>query len=84
MKYRNVMKGLMAAVAVTLLGVPQNAAAQDDVRTVDGASYYLPKTELRFSLLVEKATFTPGDLAPYASDNVRHRNRNYKQIEKIR
>ena len=48
MKYRNVMKGFVAAVAVTLLGVPQNAAAQDDVRTVDGASYYLPKTELNF------------------------------------
>ncbi len=71
MKYRNVMKGFVAAVAVTLLGAPQNAAAQDDVRTVDGASYYLPKTELRFSLLVEKATFTPGDLAPYASRYLR-------------
>ena len=35
MKYRNVMKGFVAAVAVTLLGVPQNAVAQDDVRTVD-------------------------------------------------
>ena len=64
MKYRNVMKGLMAAVALPILGAPQNAVAQDDVRTVDGASYYLPKTELRFSLLVEKTTFTPGDLAP--------------------
>ena len=27
MKYRNVMKGFVAAVAVTLLGAPQNAVA---------------------------------------------------------
>ena len=34
--------------------------------TTDGAVYFLPKTALRFSVLVEKTTYTPGDFAPYA------------------
>lgn len=34
--------------------------------TTDGAIYFLPKTALRFNVLVEKATYTPGDFAPYA------------------
>ncbi len=29
-------------------------------------SYYLPKTELRFSILVEKNTYTPGEFARYS------------------
>lgn len=33
---------------------------------VAGTTYYLPKTVLRFSLLVEKTTYTPGQFAAYA------------------
>lgn len=33
---------------------------------VQGTSYYLPKTGLRFSLLVEKTTYKPGQLAAYS------------------
>lgn len=31
-----------------------------------GTTYYLPKTGLRFSLLIEKTTYKPGDLAVYS------------------
>lgn len=32
----------------------------------EGASYYLPKTALQFTLLIEKKTFSPGEYADYA------------------
>lgn len=38
--------------------------AQDAVK--EGVSYYLPKTALQFTLLIEKKTFTPGEFADYA------------------
>lgn len=34
--------------------------------TAEGAVYYLPRTVVRISVLVEKTVFTPGDFAPYA------------------
>jgi len=39
--------------------------------TPDGAVYFLPKTALRISVLVEKTTYEPGDLAPYAQRYLR-------------
>ncbi|MBQ8153982.1 MAG: DUF4831 family protein [Prevotella sp.] len=35
-------------------------------RTPKGVVYYLPKTAIRFNLLVEKTTYKPGDFAKYA------------------
>ena len=35
-------------------------------RSAEGAVYFLPKTELRIHLLVEKKTFKPGEFAKYA------------------
>lgn len=35
-------------------------------QTVAGTTYYLPKTMLRFSFLVEKTTYEPGQFAVYA------------------
>lgn len=35
-------------------------------QTTEGAVYYLPKTALRISVLVEKTTYTPGELSQYA------------------
>lgn len=32
----------------------------------DGMTYYLPKTAVQISLLIEKTTFTPGNLAAYS------------------
>ena len=34
--------------------------------TPEGAVYFLPKTAVRFTLLVEKTTYTPGDFCMYA------------------
>lgn len=33
---------------------------------VEGTRYYLPKTEMRIQVLVEKTTYTPGDFAAYS------------------
>ena len=33
---------------------------------IDGSSYFLPKTALRFTLLVEKTTYKPGEFSQYA------------------
>ena len=35
-------------------------------RTADGVTYFLPKTAIRFNLLIEKKTYTPGEYAKYA------------------
>ena len=39
--------------------------------TTDGAIYYLPKTAIRISVLVEKTTYQPGDFAHYAKRYLR-------------
>ncbi len=39
--------------------------------TQEGAVYFLPKTALRISVLVEKTTYQPGDFAPYAQRYLR-------------
>ncbi|MBR1469746.1 MAG: DUF4831 family protein [Prevotella sp.] len=35
-------------------------------QTIEGTSYFLPKTALRLTLLVEKTTYKPGEFAAYA------------------
>ena len=37
----------------------------------DGARYFLPKTALRISVMVEKTTYQPGDFAPFAQRYLR-------------
>ena len=39
--------------------------------TPEGPVYFLPKTALRISVLVEKTTYTPGDFSPYAQRYLR-------------
>ena len=39
--------------------------------TTEGAVYFLPKTAVRFTFLVEKTTYTPGDFAAYAQRYMR-------------
>ena len=56
------MKKLFAAVATALL-MTINSNAQADA---EGIRYSLPKTTLKISLLVEKTSFTPGELAGYS------------------
>jgi len=40
-------------------------------RTADGLVYFLPKTAVRFHLLIEKRTYTPGEFAKYAEKYLR-------------
>ena len=56
------MNKFFAAIALALLTV-STANAQADA---EGIKYSLPKTTLRISLLVEKTSFTPGELAGYS------------------
>lgn len=49
--------------ALLLSATTLQAAAQEPV---EGTIYFLPRTELRIALLIEKTTFTPGDFAIYA------------------
>ncbi len=66
-----------AAALLLLAAVPTSSTAQVESlpltagRTADGAVYFLPKTVLRFHLLVEKKTYTPGQFAKYAEKYMR-------------
>lgn len=40
-------------------------------RTPEGVVYFLPKTAIRFNLLIEKKTYTPGEYAKYAEKYLR-------------
>ena len=42
--------------------------------TAEGAIYYLPKTNIRISVLVEKCTYKPGDFSKYAMRFLRLNN----------
>lgn len=69
-------KRLMAIVALMAATIINTEIAECSAQTAlskyqpgvtpEGAVYFLPKTALRVSVLVEKTTYTPGDFAPYA------------------
>lgn len=64
-KMKSKIKNMLCLAA---LAFGTTAAAQtNNGLSVEGASYYLPKTALRFAVLVEKTTYNPGDFASYAS-----------------
>ncbi len=71
-------KKILLAVASAILPLGSVAVAQSTGLSVEGSSYYLPKTALRFALLVEKTTYKPGDFAMYAS---RYLKRNDVSLE---
>lgn len=56
------MKRLIASLLMAM-ALAATATAQT---TVEGTTYYLPKTAVRISMLIEKTTYRPGQLAPYA------------------
>lgn len=43
-----------------LLGIAAMSQAQEETR------YFLPRTAINFTLLIEKSTYTPGEFSPYA------------------
>lgn len=62
-------KSLLCALALCATG----ATAQTEVApyipgaTVEGVTYYLPKTALRIIVLAEKQVYTPGEFCKYAN-----------------
>lgn len=56
---------------VALMAMTLGAQAQQPVA---GTTYYLPKTALRFSLLIEKTLYTPGQFAMYADRYMKMNN----------
>jgi hypothetical protein len=54
------MKRLIIAISIILCSLGINAQ-----QPVEGSTYFLPKTAVRFSVLVEKTAYTPGELAIY-------------------
>ena len=62
------LKMFAAALLLAASGAKAQTAAP---LSSEGATYSLPKTQLQFSLLIEKSTYTPGDLAPYAARYLR-------------
>lgn len=50
------------------------ASAQNGKGMAEGTGYYLPRTELRFAIKVEKTSYTPGDLAIYAEKYLKMKN----------
>lgn len=57
-KYRFII--LFCLLTITLVMNAQSAPVRES------SSYYLPKTALQFTLLIEKKVFTPGEYADYA------------------
>ena len=49
---------------ILLIALLSGANAQAPV--IEGSSYYLPKTALQFTVLVEKRAFKPGEFAEFA------------------
>lgn len=50
------------------------ASAQRVKDAAEGTPYYLPLTQLRFSVLYEKTSYTPGEFAIYADKYLKMRN----------
>lgn len=68
------MKNIHRILVAALVCAASVASAQ----TVEGTSYYLPKTALQLTLLVEKTTYQPGEFAAYAQ---RYMKKNDVQLE---
>lgn len=49
-----------------MLCCAMNIMADKNSESVEGTSYYLPKTALKFKILIEKSVYTPGEYAVYS------------------
>ena len=56
------MNKTFAAITFAAVLFSSAAKAQQTEQTQEGYSYFLPKTALRLSVLMEKTTVTPGEL----------------------
>lgn len=59
------MKNLTIALLL-FVSACQIVLAQNVKNAAEGTAYYLPRTELRFTVKIEKTSYTPGEFAVYA------------------
>ena len=71
MKYKLVLSFIICLLFSVGAGAQTQLSQYKPGQTAEGAVYYLPKTALRISVLVEKTTYQPGDFAPYAQRYLR-------------
>jgi len=67
------MKNLTIAFLL-FVSVCQTVLAQNGKNVAEGTAYYLPRTELRFTVKIEKASYTPGEFAVYAEKYMKMNN----------
>lgn len=65
---------LLLALAVSPVSAQTQTGYYTPGLTQEGAIYFLPKTDIRVAVLIEKSTYTPGDFAPYAERFLRLTN----------
>ena len=72
------MKKIVTAILFTALGAIAGAQTVIERYTAgghpEGTFYYLPKTALRISIMVEKTQYTPGSMCMYADKYLRIKN----------
>ena len=80
------MNKTFAAITFAAMLFSSAAKAQQTEQTQEGYSYFLPKTALRLSVLMEKTMVTPGELCIYAdrylkkSDAAQEKSVSYKIV----
>lgn len=67
------MKNMIIVLLLLGAGI-QSAFAQKGKDVAEGTGYYLPRTELRFTVKMEKTSYTPGEFAVYAEKYMRMNN----------
>lgn len=67
------MKNIVIASFLLVFGL-QAAIAQRGKNIAEGTGYYLPRTELQFTIKIEKTSYTPGDFAVYAEKYMKMRD----------
>ena len=65
---------LMPIWGITVLAQPISSTLLQSDKMPEGTVYYLPKTAIRFQLLVEKKTYTPGVFCKYAERYLHRKN----------
>ena len=79
----NDMKNLIIAFLL-LVSCSQTVLAQRGKNVAEGTAYYLPRTELRFTVRIEKTSYTPGEFAVYAEKYMKMNNVGMKPMVSYR
>lgn len=66
-----VVTGLLPAMMFATISAQTQISEYKPGVTPEGAVYFLPKTAVKFTFLLEKTTYTPGDFSAYAQRYLR-------------